>query len=202
MTPAEWEAVIRQAIVESGSPGSAEFILGLERGRDRRELVEEHFNTFKAGCPEQPCPGGVPRTRNPTTADNRRKLRVQQYRNLQRSYLKCRSAAVKSVLAGTWDKAPADIPFEEMTAFWRPLFERKSIEDGRNPELTRQPVLELLEPYSSSEVQDALKNSQATAAAGPDGRTLKDVKGVPIADLVTCFYIYTDTADANGRAAR
>ena len=35
-TPTEWEAVIRQAIAESGTPGSAEFILGLERGRTTR----------------------------------------------------------------------------------------------------------------------------------------------------------------------
>ena len=78
-----------------------------------------------------------PRQRSLPKASN--KCKVALYKNVQRLYRKNRSHTAKLVLYGEWKEDPGgrEVSLEALETFWRPLLEKRSIEDRQRPRPVR-----------------------------------------------------------------
>ena len=118
-------------------------------------------------------------TPNPVHPKSKRCLRRTQYAQVQKLYLKNRSAAAETVLSGSWRGVTVDqISDEIKTEFWRNVFEGPTKRDGRVCDVVDE-EMQFLEPVTFEETA-ALLISITKSAAGPDGISSEEMKRVPI----------------------
>lgn len=114
-----------------------------------------------------------------------RMLRCREYARFQEAYKKNRGRAITDILAG---RSPGggigDLP-PGTVQFWREVFERPS--PGSTGQLT--PVNPgvghlMMAPVKPEEVMAAFAATKADTAAGPDGRTLSDLRALSTDQLL------------------
>ena len=114
---------------------------------------------------------------------NRRNRRRSLYARTQESWKKNRGRCAADVLSGAWEAKTADVPLVEQLSFWKPLFENPSRSDSRTPTQVRDVQWDVMRPISNSEVSECLRLMSSTTAPGPDSRSLKNVKLLPVAHV-------------------
>ena len=130
-----------------------------------------------------------PRQALQRASDRSRVKRRAQYASVQREYNKNRSRCAQNVISGAWRDPPAQLPLDKQEAFWRSLFEHRSVPDDRSPEPVGPPKWELVAPITTEEVAKSLKGMK-DGAPSPDGRELKDVRAIPLDQLAGHFNLW------------
>ena len=142
---------------------------------ENQRIVDEQFLIFSNKYPARPLE--PVKRKKIVLPRNRKKRRAVQYRLLQRAYTRDRALAAKTVLSGDW-KAESDdgaVSLESQESFWRPLLERESIVDNRSPDPIRENQWGLIASIELEDLESALNASPGKTAAGPDGRTLRQI---------------------------
>ena len=145
---------------------------------------------FQEWIPQAPVENPRGRTLPRKLPEQKRARRRALYSRFQRMYKRQRARAADSVLDGTWDKDPTDVPLETQDRFWRTIFETPSRPDDRCPEPVRDSQWSLVAPFSQTEVLDALKRMKPKTSPGLDGRTISMLKKLAPVQLVSRFNLW------------
>ena len=156
-------------------------------GQINQGLIDADFISWIPPIPQTDSRRRTPPRKLPV---QRRARRRALYSRFQRMYKRQRAKAVDTVLDGTWDADASDVPLETQDKYWRTLFETTSRPDTRTPDPIRDPQWSLLEPFSQSEVLDALKRMKPGTSPGLDRRTVSMLKSISPLQLVNRFNLW------------
>lgn len=73
--------------------------------------------------------------------------------------------------------------------YWRSIFSKSSVPDHRTPDPVGPTQWEIMAPITSDDVKRTLAGMK-DGAPGPDGRRLKDLKNIPIQELVAHYNLW------------
>ena len=121
---------------------------------------------------------------------NKRDRRRAMYAKVQTAYRKNRAQCADTVLSGAWEVEDPEITLAAQEPFWRPLFETPSSDDPRIPNPVRDVQWETVDPFTVKEVRDALRTMSSKSAPGPDARSIKALKKIPIQQIVSRFNLW------------
>lgn len=134
----------------------------------------ELYKWLKANFKHCKMPRGPQYNGQRITEQNKQKRRRQEYAVVQKLYKKDFRSAVEMVLSGE-DEEVTMPPVEQVTDFWKGMFEDNSEVLGSGPPLQRtrnEELNALWKPITEKEVKDSqLSNG---TAAGPDGITVRN----------------------------
>ena len=141
-----------------------------------RDRIDSEYLEWQPPRPTGPShPPPHPRRDLPTRPRARRRA---MYARVQSDYKRNRGRTAKRILSGEWASEAPQIPLDELDSFWREIFTTPSAEDTRSPTSAGPTQWGLVAPVTRDELLAALKGMK-DGAPGPDGRKLRDLKGIP-----------------------
>ena len=108
---------------------------------------------------------------------------------LQSDYKRNCGRSAKRILSGEWAPESSQIPLADLDNFWREIFPTPSVEDTRSPTPAGSTQWGLVAPIPRDELL-ATRKGMKDGAPGPDGRKLRDLKGISLTELQFHFNLW------------
>ena len=121
--------------------------------------------------------------------DKPRARRRALYAKVQHSWRNNRGRCAKEVLSGTWGGDEVLLAMAAQEPYWRSIFSKWSVPDRRTPDPVGPTQWGIMAPITSDDVKRTLAGMK-DGAPGPDGRRPKDLKNIPIQELVAHYNLW------------